>query len=108
MKGDKRILVAALLVLLIAVSFTTYAIYKTSVTANGNVTAATWDVVFKDGSTEITNNYDVTFSGSECTNQHVAQGKIAPGATCTKTITLDASSTDVDVTYSASVDSLAF
>ncbi|MBR3161887.1 MAG: hypothetical protein IKF19_04070 [Bacilli bacterium] len=99
MKGNKKILVAALLVLLLAVSFTTYAIYKTSVAGNANVTAATWDVVFKNGATTLTNNYEVTLDGSDCTNNHVVQGKIAPGATCTKQITLDASSAEVDVTY---------
>ena len=101
MKGNKKILVAAILVLLIAVSFTTYAIYKTSVTGNANVTAATWDVKFKDGQTELTNDYTVTLTEADCTSNHVKPGKIAPGATCTKDITLDASSSEVDVTYTA-------
>ena len=48
MKGNKKILVIAVLLLLISVSFTTYAIYKTSVAGNAKVTAATWDVKFTD------------------------------------------------------------
>ena len=103
MKGNKKILVVAVLLLLIAVSYTTYAIYKTSVAGNANVTAAKWDVVFKNGATELENNYTVTLEGADCTNAHVAQGKIAPGATCTKTITLDASQAEVDVAYNVTV-----
>ena len=33
----------------------------------------------------------------------MAEGKIAPGATCTKEITLDASESEVDVTYEVTV-----
>ena len=102
MKGNKKVLVLAVLLLLISVSFTTYAIYKTSVAGNAKVTAATWDVKFKNGATELENNFEVTLTGADCTNNHVAQGKIAPGATCTKHITLDASSSEVDVTYQVS------
>lgn len=103
MKGNKKILVVAILLLLISVSFTTYAIYKTSVTGNGTVTAAIWDVKFKNGETVLTDNYTLTFSGADCSNNHVANGKIAPGASCTKTITLDAGSSEVDVAYTATV-----
>ena len=102
MKGNKKILVIAVLLLLIAVSYTTYAIYKTKVAGNAEVTAATWAVVFKDGSDTINETNAITFTGAECTNAHVAEGKIAPGATCTKTITLDATGTEVDVAYTVS------
>ena len=102
MKGNKKLLVIAVLLLLISVSFGTYAIYKTSVTGEAKVTAATWDVKFKNGATELANNFEVTLTGADCTNNHVAEGKIAPGATCTKEITLDASSSEVDVTYEVS------
>ena len=101
MKGNKKILIVAILLFLIAVSYSTYAIYKTSVTADATVEAATWSIQFKDGATEITSNYEIVLSGANCTNAHVAQGKIAPGATCTKTITLDATGTEVDVAYTA-------
>ena len=101
MKGNKKILVIAVLLLLISVSFTTYAIYKTSVAGNAKVTAATWDVKFKNGATELEKNFNLVFEGADCSNAHVTTGKIAPGATCTKTITLDASSSEVDVAYTA-------
>ena len=101
MKGNKKILAIAILLLLVAVSYTTYAIYKTKVAGNAEVTAAAWTVQFKNGATTLEDNYEVTFTGSDCTNAHVAEGKIAPGATCTKTITLDATGTEVDVAYTA-------
>ena len=102
MKGNKKILVVALLLLLISVTFTTYAIYKTAASGNAEVTAAIWDVEFKDGTTTLSSTYTLTFSGTDCTNTHVAPGKIAPGATCTKTVTLDAGTSEVDVSYTAS------
>ena len=101
MKGNKKILVIAILLLLISVSFTTYAIYKTSVAGNAKVTAATWNVAFKNGQDTLTQNFELNFTGSDCTNNHVVTGKIAPGVTCTKTITLDATGTEVDVAYTA-------
>ena len=100
MKGNKKILIVAVLLFLIAVSYSTYAIYKTSTSANATVTAATWSVDFKDSSSQ-TLTQNITFTGTECSNNHVVEGKIAPGATCTKTIILDATNTEVDVTYSA-------
>lgn len=106
MKGNKKILVIAVLLLLIAVSYSTYAIYKTSVTANANVTAATWSVVFKDGQDTIVDDYDLDFGATDCVNNsHVADGKIAPGATCTKTVQIDITGSEVDVAYTVTADS---
>ena len=100
MKGNKKILVIAVLLLLIAVSYGTYAIYKTSVSGTGTVTAAKWDVVFKNGSTELEDEFSLTFGTTECTgNAHVKDGVIAPGATCTKQVILDAGTSEVDVAY---------
>ena len=102
MKGNKKILVVAVLLLLVAVSYTTYAIYKTSVAANATAQAAVWNVALKDGSNEITSTTNITFATGNCTGDasgHVEPGKMAPGLTCTKTITLDASGTEVDVAY---------
>lgn len=104
-KGNKRLLVIIALLLLAIICYSTYAIYKTSVSGDVNVTTAVWDVTFKDGATELTTTMNLTLSGSDCSNTHVAPGKIAPGATCTKTITIDGTNTEVDFTYSASVDS---
>ena len=104
MKGNKKILVVAVLLLLIAVSYSTYAIYKTSVAGEATVTAAKWEVAFKNGETTLTNNYTIAFSTAECTgNNHVKDGKIAPGASCSKQIILDAGTTEVDVAYEVTV-----
>ena len=97
-KGNKKILVIAVLLLLIAVSYGTYAIYRTSLSGNATVTAAKWDIEFKDGTTAIT-NLNVTFTSADChDNAHVADGVIAPGASCTKNITVNAKDIEVDET----------
>lgn len=110
MKGNKKILIVAILLFLIAISYSTYAIYKTSVEADATVTAAAWVIDFKNGDatngTSITSSTDIQLTGADCTNTHVLQGKIAPGATCTKTITLVATGTEVDVAYSATAGSV--
>lgn len=100
MKGNKKILIVAVLLLLIAVSYGTYAIYKTSVTGSATVTAAKWDVAFKNGETTLAADYELAFSTTECTNNaHVKDGVIAPGASCSKNIILDAGTSEVDVAY---------
>ena len=107
MKGNKKLLIVAILLLLITVSFTTYAIYKTSVEGTAKVDTAAWQIKFQDGSEILTDNFEVSFTDTDCVNNHVKPGKIAPGATCTKTITLDATGTEVDVEYSATALSSA-
>lgn len=105
MKGNKKILVIAVLLLLIAASYGTYAIYRSSVAGNTTVTAAKWDIEFKDGDTAIT-NLNVTFTEDDCKNNaHVKDGVIAPGATCTKNITVNAKDTEVDVALTATAGS---
>ncbi|MEE3343682.1 MAG: hypothetical protein VZS44_06310 [Bacilli bacterium] len=100
MKGNKKILVVALLVLLIAVSFTTYAIYRTGISGTGSATAAGWNIVFKRGSDTVSNNF--TFNGSHVTwtnNPSAVAGKIAPGASGYIEYTIDATGSEVDVLY---------
>lgn len=100
MKGNKKILVAALLVLLLAVSFTTYAIYRTGMSGTGTATAAGWNVVFKKGATTLSDGF--TFSGNDVTwtnNPSAVAGKIAPGATGYIEYTIDATGSEVDVLY---------
>ena len=55
MKGDKKILALSVMVLLLAVCFTSYAIYKSSASASGGVDAAAW-VVKVNNSNIVTNN----------------------------------------------------
>ena len=107
MKGNKKLLIITILLLVITIGFTTYAIYKTSLSGTGTVTAATWNVSFADGQTTMSENFNIQFSPSDCnqandgTNNHVAEGKIAPGVTCSKTIDVNATGTEVDVLLTA-------
>ena len=59
MKGNKKVLTLAVLVLLLAVCFTTYAIYRQSTTATGSIRAAKWSVKV-DGTDIATANYTFT------------------------------------------------
>jgi len=102
MKGNKKILVIAVLLLLIAVSYGTYAIYKSSADTNAEVTAAAWQVEFLNGQTEITSSQNLELTCQN--NSHVKDGVIAPGATCTGTLTIDATGTEVDVAYTVTQD----
>ena len=108
MKGNKKLLIITILLLVITIGFTTYAIYKTSLSGTGTVTAATWNVSFADGQTTISENFNIQFSSSDCNqannnnnNNHVVEGKIAPGVTCSKTIDVNATGTEVDVLLTA-------
>lgn len=102
MKGNKKLLIIAVLLLLITVGLTTYAIYKTALSGTGTTTAATWNVSFANGDT-LTENFNLEFGSSDCdqANNHVVAGKIAPGVTCTKTINVTATDTEVDVLLTA-------
>ena len=61
MKGNKKILLLLILVLLITVCFGTYAIYRASGSANGSIKAAAWSVKI-DGTDIASANY--TFDAS--------------------------------------------
>ena len=102
MKGNKKILVIAILLLLISVTFTTYAIYRTGMSGTGTATAANWEIKFKKGSdTEVQNLNFTAADVNWTTNPSAVSGKIAPGATGTITFTIDATGTETDVYYLA-------
>lgn len=105
MKGNKKLLVVVALLLLLTLTFTSYAIYKSSYAGNANVNAAKWNVSFAAGQTTVTDNFLLTFDATDCPgNTHTANGVIAPGASCSKTITVDAGDTQVDVQVTATAD----
>lgn len=102
MKGNKKILFVAILVLLISVSFATYAIYRTSMSGTGSATAANWQIQFKNGSNTVVQNLNFTAADVNwTTNPSAVSGKIAPGATGTITFKIDATGTETDVYYLA-------
>ena len=103
MKGKSKYIVLLLLLLVVCGGMVTYAIYKTNKSGNANVNAARWNVVFKNGESEIENNFNIQLSNATWTNPlgNVATGKIAPGSQATFYITIDATNTETDVYYEA-------
>jgi hypothetical protein len=104
MKGNKKLLALAVLLMLITVSFTTYAIYKSSATGEATVGTAAW--VIKVNGSDIVTTDTFTFGASDITwNPHVSQvsGKIAPGDTGTITFEIDATGSEVNVAYDVEV-----
>lgn len=104
MKGDKKILALAVLVLLLTVCFGTYAIYRSSTTATGSIKAAAWSV--KVNGTDIASaNY--TFDGSNITwtKRTGYNNTIAPGSEGYIEIPVDADGSEVDVIIAAEMGS---
>jgi len=100
MKGNKKILVAIVLMLLISVTFTTLAIYRSSATATGTIKAAAWSV--KVGTTSM-ESAELTFGYDDITWTKIT-GKndtIAPGSEGTIKYTVDATGSEVDVLLTA-------
>lgn len=100
MKGDKKILVLAVLVLLLTVCFGSYAIYRSSATGTGTIKAAAWSVKVKN--TDISSaNLNFGYSDIQWTNLTGYNNTIAPGSTGTITIPVDATGSEVDVILTA-------
>ena len=104
MKGEKKLLIVAILLLLITVSFGTYAIYKSSATGTGTVTAAAWNVTVNQANIATTNTFtlgDITWTS----NVSKVAGKIAPGDEGTINIVIHNGS-EVDIVYAVSLASV--
>ena len=96
MKGNKKILVVAVLLLLIAVGYGTYAIYRESAEGDATIPAAAWSVKLGDndfGEADL----DFTLADLTCTHNPGKNGKIAPGAECYIDYDIDADGSEVDV-----------
>ena len=102
MKGNKKILIAILLVLFITLSFSTYAIYRSTATATGTVETAAWSVTV-DGTDIETGTITLNMAGATKTTIG-KNGKMAPGDTLTKVVTVDATGSEVDVIVTAAAD----
>ena len=105
MKGNKKVLTLAVLVLLLAVCFTTYAIYRSSTTANGSIKAAKWSVKV-DGTDIESANY--TFDAGDITWTTLTgyNDTIAPGSSGYIEIPVDADGSEVDVILTAALGSM--
>ena len=103
-KGNKKYLVIAVLLLLLAVSYSTYAIYKSSATGTATASAAAW--VVKVNNANIVTSDTYTFTNSDIVwdeNTNVASGKIAPGSTGTINLAIDTSGAEVAVDYTVQI-----
>lgn len=106
MKGNKKILIVAVLLLLFAVSYGTYAIYRSSATSSDSIRAAHWVVKVNDDNIVASNSF--TLGGLDCGTSAIGKnGTFAPGDTCTATIVVDADGSEVNVDYTVTVDSSA-
>ena len=102
MKGNKKILVLAILVLLLTVCFGTYAIYRESTNATGSIRAAKWSVKV-DGTDIATANYTFTAADITWETKTGYNDTIAPGSTGYIEIPVDADGSEVDVLLSATL-----
>ena len=103
MKGNKKILTLAVLILLVAVCFGAYAIYRSSADGDGSVTAANWSV--KINNTDI-DSADFDFDATDITWTSLTgyNNTIAPGSEGYIDIAVDADGSEVDVILSATLD----
>ena len=104
MKGNKKILLLSILVLLITVCFGTYAIYRASGSANGSIKAAAWSVKI-DGTDIASANYTFDASNITWTKLTGYNNTIAPGSEGYIEIPVDADGSEVDVILTATIGS---
>ena len=105
MKGNKKLLIVAALLLLVAVSYSTYAIYKSSAEGTGSVTAAQWHVEVNGNEIMTTAQNTFTLGTIEWDTPRVGQNNtIAPGDTGTVNITIDASTSQVSADYVVEIE----
>lgn len=107
MKTTRKIaLFVALMSLFFSISLiqSTYAKYVSSATNNTNITIARWNILVNNqdvvSNSNFVNNITPVFTG----NTNVADGKIAPTAIGYYDITIDASNTDVSLSYTVSIE----
>lgn len=106
-KLNRGLLIIAALLLVVTISLSTYAIYKSSATGDATASVARWAVTVNDDN--IVSTSTLTFDGDSIVwtaNEHVAAGKIAPGQTGTITFEIDASASEVSVDYEITIGSI--
>ncbi len=104
-KKGKSLLVIAALLLVVFIGIGTYAIYRSTASGTATVSTANWSVKINNADMETKtftfNNADISWTSNPGKN-----GKIAPGAKGTITLELDATGSEVDVAYTATVKSI--
>ena len=105
MKGNKKILVAIVLLIVAAVSFTTYAIYRSSTTAEGTLNAAGWFVTVNGTDIEQVNlTFDINDIDWTSGTHTGYNDTIAPGDEGIIEFPVDATGSEVDVLLTAELD----
>lgn len=106
-RTSRKVIILMIMFILVALYFVsgTYARYTSSITGNAAVSTANWVVSFKQGTTAISNDFNLVFEVQN--NSNVVPGKIAPSVTAKATINLDLTGTEVAVDYSATIDKTA-
>ena len=103
MKGNKKILTLAVLILPVAVCFGAYAIYRSAADGDGSVAAAEWSV--KINNTDIDSaNFDFDADDITWTSLTGYNDTIAPGSEGYIDIAVDATGSEVDVLLSATLE----
>lgn len=103
MKGNKKVLALSILVLLLAVTFGTYAIYRSSAEGEGTVNAANWAVQIA-GSDIDSADFDFDATDVTWTTLTGYNDTIAPGSEGYIDIAVDADGSEVDVILAATLD----
>ena len=98
MKNKKSFLVLVLLLLLLGVGSFTYARYITEYNGTGTAEVAKWAVALKQNGAAVSETFNLNFALEE--NEHVADGKIAPGRSAIAKLQLDLTGTEVSADYS--------
>ncbi|MBR3208936.1 MAG: hypothetical protein IKF82_01575 [Bacilli bacterium] len=101
MKGNKKVLVLAVLVLLLSVAGT-FAIYRNSAAGTGTVDAAAWSVQVNGDDIE-TAAFTFDYSDITWTTLTGYNNTIAPGSTGVINIPVDATGSEVDVIVTAAL-----
>ncbi len=105
-KSNKKLLVLAILLLVVCAGVGTFAIYRSTSSGTTTATTAQWAVKV-NGTNMETGSF--TFGASDITwttNTSKVSGKIAPGSTGTITLEIDATGLEVDVDYTAAIESV--
>ena len=106
MKGDKKILALSVLILLLAVCFGSYAIYRSTASGTGSVKAAAWSVKVNETDIE-TASFTFDYDDITWTTLTGYNDTIAPGSSGTITIPVDATGSEVDVLLTAQLGTLS-
>lgn len=104
-KSNKGLLVIAILLLVMTISISSLAAYKSSAKGTSGAKVAKWSVKVNDNDIVTTDSF--TFGEEDITwdeNENIKEGKIAPGASGKIEFEIDATESEVPVDYVIEVD----